>query len=774
MDAMSKKRGILYLLMLLMIAVMFTACSEDEDIEEDPKVNSTVQDQGSNGSDKNDQGSVQDSQKPDPASQGENKGETDDNAKNDNSDNSGQKGDNGGKDDNGAQDDLTAEFKRSISINANNNTGEYKVTRMPVRRSGKSNGTKGWTIFVYLCGTDLESRSALATGDLDEMLSATGSDKVRFIVQTGGAAEWQNSVISTNRLERYLIQNGEITLLDKVSAANMGSEKTLTDFLKWGLDGYASEHIGLIFWDHGGGSITGVCFDELNDYDSLDLNELDSSLRDSLAGSGSRFDFIGFDACLMGTIEVANILATYSDYMYASEEIEPGSGWDYETIGSFLASDPDSDALSLGKTVADSFLAACEAEDQDALTTLSIIDLSKIDAFMESLNKFAKDMYEAGEDVTARAEIVRTIGEVENFGGNNRTEGYTNMVDLGGLISACASYSSNASAARKALSNAVAYQVSGYMHEDASGLSTYYPLSVQGSEELAIFGKVCVSPYYISFVDRQSSIAVSDDYDSDYEYDYDQWFDDDGYWYWGDEDDYDDDYWDYYDDYEQTGESPFITFDIEPTLDEEDIFYFALDEWGLYNTWDVYGMVYVLSDDGEDIIEYGETYDINEDWEYGLFYDNFDGYWISLPDGQNLATYIVGYYDDCIIYTSPVYLNGEETNLRLKLTDDRMYIEGAWDGIDDWGAASRDIVKLKKGDSIVPVYHSFAIDTNDESDYYGDEYIFEGDPEVYYDLMYPGDYLYAFYIEDIYGDYYLSDFQALNLDDYGDISYYRD
>ena len=49
-----------------------------------------------------------------------------------------------------------------------------------------------WTIFVYLCGADLESEAGLATGNMQEMISASAASNVRFIVQTGGAAEWNN------------------------------------------------------------------------------------------------------------------------------------------------------------------------------------------------------------------------------------------------------------------------------------------------------------------------------------------------------------------------------------------------------------------------------------------------------------------------------------------------------------------------------------------------------------------------------------------------------
>ncbi len=664
---------------------------------------------------------------------------------------------------------------KSLSMTVNSGTGELTVSRRKMSGAAAEGQSSGWTLFVYLCGTDLESKYYAATGDLEEMLEVSESDKVKFIVQTGGTNTWQNEVVDADKTQRYLIRNGEITLLEEKKISNMGDPATLTDFLKWGLKNHASAHNGLIFWNHGGGSITGVCFDERYYSDSLDLTEIDAVLNETIGSFGKKLDFIGFDACLMGTVETANVLATFADYMYGSEEVEPGSGWDYTAIGDYLVKNPNADGRALGKTVADSFLKACKEDDQDYEVTFSIIDLSKVDAILTSFNAFAKDLYEAAEDAEKRADIVRAILDIDDFGGNNKTEGYANMIDLGGIASACASYSKNAAAASKAISDAVVYSVSGDLHKNASGLATYYPISVQGSNELSFFGKVCISPYYLSFVDLLASVGASGDMYSDYEDD--TWFDDDGDWYWGDDwDYYDDAYWDYVDDYEVTGESPYIGFDVEPTF-EDGSYYFMLDEDGYYNAADVYGIVCVMSEDGSEIIEYGETYDIDADWEYGIFFDNFDGCWISLPDGQNLATYIVGYTDEGVYYTSPVMLNGEETNLRLKMDyEGTIVIEGAWDGIDDEsGAASKDITKLKKGDKIIPLYYSIPLDDDFDYDgdygYYGDEYVFDGEPEIWYDLMYPGEYLYAFCIDDIYGDYYMTDFEVFYVTEDGEVEY---
>ena len=121
-------------------------------------------------------------------------------------------------------------------------------------------------------------------------------------------------------------------------------------------------------------------------------------------------------------------------------------------------------------------------------------------------------------------------------------------------------------------------------------------------------------------------------------------------------------------------------------------------------------------------------------------------------------------------------MNDKETNLRLKLTEDKIVIEGAWDGINsESGASSRDIVKLKRGDKIVPLYYSYSIENDYEEEdgygYYGDEYVFDGEPEIYYDYMYPGEYLYAFCIDDIYGDYYMTDFITFYINENYEVEY---
>ncbi|MBR4515186.1 MAG: Clostripain family protein [Lachnospiraceae bacterium] len=670
-------------------------------------------------------------------------------------------------------DDETGEGNTGgFSMSVDRNTGALSVSRPSY--SGVTADDGVWTIFLYLCGTDLESENGMASGDIEELVNGMTNENIRYVVQTGGTNGWQSSMIDSDTLGRFVITSEGMELVDSQPLASMGATDTLQDFLSWGVENYSSEHMGVDIWNHGGGSITGVCFDELNEQDSILLRELDTALSAVVSQMDRKFDFIGFDACLMSTLETANILANYADYMIASEQTEPGLGWDYTEIGEFVCENGGVDTVSLGKVICDGFYESCKRTDEQDDSTLCVIDLSKVDGILEAYNTFAKSMYEAGADSTALSNMVRGIQNAEFFGSNNRSEGYTNMVDLVGLAEACDGYAEGIEELKSAVSDSMAYMKMGSRHANACGLSTYYPLSIQGSNELSTFSDVAVSPYYVSFIDRLNYAGANDgDWDS---YSDDEWYDESGEWCWSEECGGSEDYWSYADDQELTGESQYITFAEEAHLDEDGSFSFTLDENGKEYGMAVSALVYQLDEEENVMIELGQTIDIEGDWDSGTFADNFDGSWLSLPDGQNLAIFIADEEEDYIVYTSPIRLNGEDTNLRIRhyFDSNEVVIEGAWDGIDECGAAGRVVTQLKEGDVIVPLYTAYQIEGDEESTYHGQEFTFTGDTELIYGYMEGADYMYAFCIDDMFGDYFVTDPVTFNVDENGEVSFYED
>ena len=659
-----------------------------------------------------------------------------------------------------------------FSMTVDRNTGALTLSRPSYGGVTADDGV--WTIFVYLCGTDLESEGGMGTGDIEEMINGTSNENLRFVVQTGGTNEWQNDMVDSDSICRFVVTDGDIEQVDTQPLTSMGSADTLKDFLSWGVENYSSEHMGVALWNHGGGSITGVCFDERNEEDSLSLREIDTALSQVVAQMDRKFDFVGFDACLMSSLETANILANYADYMIASEQTEPGLGWDYSGIGEFVSENGGVDTVSLGQVICDGFYESCKLTDEQDDATLAVIDLSKVDGILEAFNTFAKSMYEAGDDSTALSNMVRGIQNEKFFGPNNKSEGYTNMVDLVGLAEACEDYAEGIDELKSAVRDAMAYMKMGAMHTSACGLSTYYPLSIQGSEELSTFSDVAVSPYYVSFIDRLNYAgANSGDWDS---YSDDEWYDDNDEWSWSEEYGESEDYWSYADEQEATGESPYITFAEDPHLDEDGNYTFTLDDNGKEYGMSVSAFVYQVDEEEDAMIELGQTIDIIGDWESGTFSDDFDGSWLSLPDGQNLAIFIADQGDDYVVYTSPIMLNGEETNLRIRhyFDSNEIVIEGAWDGIDESGAAGRAVTQLKDGDVIVPLYTAYQIEGDEEFRYTGQEFTYDGDSNLIYGYMAGADYLYAFSIDDMFYDYLTTDPVLFNVDENGEVSFYEE
>lgn len=662
---------------------------------------------------------------------------------------------------------------RGSKLNLDSNGG-VSITRLARDNSAPMGDADTWTVFVYMCGSDLESENGLASGDIEEMIAGSQSENVKFVIQTGGAGAWADTYgISAEKTQRYVVTGGEISLIEEKESVNMGKEDVLVDFLGWGIENYAAAKMGVIFWNHGGGSISGVCFDELNENDSLSLEEIDTALTSIYDKMTDKFAFIGFDACLMATVETANMLVPHADYMFASEETEPGYGWDYTEIAGFMESNPTADTAELGKTVADSFMASCEAIGAGGEATLSITDLSRIDELVKAVNDAAEEMNNISSDPALLADAVRSIYNVRAYGSNNDTEGYTNMVDLGSMIAATVS-GDKADKVMSALEKAVVYNIYGEDKDGSTGLSTYYPFGVSGSNELATFGKVCVSPYYMTFVDRIAYGAQNgstDGYSGE-----NTWLADGAvYWSDGDYSDYESN-WEHYNNQNANmdfcGDKSSVQIDVGPVLDDEGTFYFNVTDDTINNLASVNCSVYRVDEETGELIEFGVDQSTEVDFSSGLVEDTFSGQWYMIENNL-IPMFIVEKNGNSSVYTSPVKLNGKETNLRIAMTQDGnaydITVLGTWDGVNENGESARSVVPLKEGDVIVPIFNTYDSEGNFAGKAEGDECTYSGDNMIEFVDLPAGDYRYSFVINDIYGNVCYTGFTVFTTDDDGNV-----
>lgn len=256
---------------------------------------------------------------------------------------------------------------------SSNTTASYSDVDAVPAGNGKT------TVLVYLLGSNLESESGCGTMDIAEMCGAGIGDNVNVIIEAGGAKKWQNSVITASKLGRYKVEGENLVTLDLLPKTSMVEKSTVTDFIKWGVKNYPADNYDIIFWNHGGGTLAGFGMDELFSGD-LSIADIASAIKDS----GVHFNFVGFDACLMGTIEVAYSLAPYADYLIASEEEEPGYGWYHTGYLKALNKNPGIDMETFAKILVDDFI----ADNKGDSTTLSVIKLSKIQELYATLCEF--------------------------------------------------------------------------------------------------------------------------------------------------------------------------------------------------------------------------------------------------------------------------------------------------------------------------------------------------------------------------------------------------
>lgn len=362
------------------------------------------------------------------------------------------------------------------------NTGRLDETVAPGARAKYTQmlggGRDTVTLMVYMCGTDLESRSGMGTADLQEMLVADLGKNVNLLVYTGGCSGWRNNQVSSKTNQIWQVKNGKLACLEKdLGAVTMTDSSTLRGYIRWCEKTFPASRYGLILWDHGGGSVSGYGYDEkFASTGSMSLSVVDQALTDARV----KFDFVGFDACLMATAETALMLTEHADYLIASEETEPGVGWYYTDWLTALGKNPSMPTIELGQQIVDSFVETCAQKCRGQLTTLSVIDLAELEATLpQALADFSRStsrMIEAKE--------YQTVSNARNGAREFAQSSKIDQVDLVHLAKNLGTKEGTALA--EALLGAVKYNRTSSNMTNAYGISIYFPYRKSSSVNQAV------------------------------------------------------------------------------------------------------------------------------------------------------------------------------------------------------------------------------------------------------------------------------------------------
>ena len=601
----------------------------------------------------------------------------------------------------------------------------------------KGDGSDQVTVMVYLCGTDLESKSGMATNDLQEMINASHSDQVNILVYTGGCKAWKNGVLSNSVNQIYQVVDGGLNrLVSDDGSKAMTKPETLTGFINFCTKNFPANRNVLILWDHGGGSLSGYGYDEK--YQSAGSMTL-TGINKALKSANTKFDFIGFDTCLMATLENALMLNNYADYLVASEETEPGVGWYYTDWMSKLAKNPSMSTLEIGKNIIDDFVSVCNSKCPGQKTTLSLIDLAelsatvpgKLTAFSQGTSKLIQsDNYQAVSDARSGAREFASSSKID-------------QIDLAAFATRLGT--DDGEALTQALLGAVKYNKTSSNMTDCYGLSIYFPYrrAAKVSNAVSTYNDIGMDSEYTRCIQQFASLeqtgqsasnasgsplgSLSGDMDfgslgslgdissllgmflgSDRSLDVDQ----SAQYILDNRVDANDFQW--------------VTLGGQPVLD-------LGQKWQLINRVELN----VFLDDGEGFIDLG-TDNVYEFDDEGRLVGAYDGTWLAI-DGQPIPYYYENAVYEGERYTItgrvPVLHNGERAELLIVFDNDHPY--GAIAGVrtvyldGQTETVAKSFETIEEGDTIDFVCDYYRYDGSYENSYLlGEQWVYHTDYEI--------------------------------------------
>jgi hypothetical protein len=287
-------------------------------------------------------------------------------------------------------------------------------------------GEAEWLIMMYMVADD-ETLEQSIVGDFNEAEFIGSSADVhivaqvdRFIGAYDGAGDW------TSAKRFYLtadqdFENIGSEELEDLGEVNMADGETLADFMTWAIENYPARKYALIMSDHGMGWPGGFADPDPGGFgadeiilaegfgDGIWLMELDRALTTVRDQTGiDQLELIGFDVCLMGTLEVFSAVAPHARYAVASQEEEPGVGWAYAAFLERLVNNPAMDGGELGQTIVEAYIdqdlvvqAVPEAGQGDI--TLAAANLANIPEVFTALDEFANSLSQIDQDLVAEA-----------------------------------------------------------------------------------------------------------------------------------------------------------------------------------------------------------------------------------------------------------------------------------------------------------------------------------------------------------------------------------
>lgn len=584
-----------------------------------------------------------------------------------------------------------------------------------------------------------------STNDLAEIMAVELPENIKVIIQTGGARDWSKDEVNPNRSQRFIYDKDGFRMLEDNHIQNMGNAQTFADFLKYCKEEHSADHTMLSIWNHGGGAF-GFVNDENFNMDGITLKECETALSQVYVADEKNppFELIGFDACLMASMEAAEVLHGYGKYMAASEETEGGDGWDYTAWLSELAANPGMNGAQIGKAIADSFIEYYAQQTiqlswlgLDFESTFSIVDLNQAhevyEAYIELMRKALQDM---GENTGVMAQLSQAARGSIHYAGNSYN--VINTLDLGQfMINLSDKYPEEAGKVLSELEEAVMYNRAFSYAADSMGLSVYFPADIDDISGvyyyLEYMNTVCDDPamnavYYYKLAgcmgEEQQEYIKSQGYKVPEKMNVDN--------------------------LKELSQKAI-------TMGEGANFSVTVEEDTEKLIQDVTLCVARVDEKENRLIYYGQ--DDFLDWkdDDGTLETDFDAKWVSI-DGEPFLLEIIYSNEKVIRYRSPIIWNKEEAYLIMSYdyATDETSVVGVqkMESVSEADSMVRKLDSIKPGDKIKPIYSVYYMETDTFIWEEGEEVIYKDGSDFQEETLADGKYKEFIRVKDPRGDKY--------------------
>lgn len=300
------------------------------------------------------------------------------------------------------------------------------------------NENREWSILVYMAADN--NLEASAIDDICEMeMSRLNTNNVTVLMLLDRSPLYDSSNGNWTSTKLYRLKTGSTGNQRKIISEeipchllglstdvnvelDMASDYVLSNAIDFLYKAYPADNYGLIVWGHGTGwrceaseqreaAYKGFAYDNTSGL-YMTLKQLGDTLINCL--QGKRLNFIGFDTCFGGELEVFYELRNCAEYAVASEGLVSSNGWDYEDLFNDFALKRNKTAEELCRSVVKQFSYSYKNTQKASVVAVRLNETEKMfDTFESFMKGTVENFDEFGKNSDCQkvySELIKWLG----------------------------------------------------------------------------------------------------------------------------------------------------------------------------------------------------------------------------------------------------------------------------------------------------------------------------------------------------------------------------